>query len=76
MKLYEAPRNCKVRILADTKTPPFSRAAPEVGEVLEFHHVDGMYSLCKTESGAWCHPLSTTEIEIVSQETLDKKENI
>jgi len=64
MKLYEAPVGSKVRIVGPTQGAPFTHRIV-VDEVLEFHHVDGMYSLCKTASGDWCHPLAVTEVEIV-----------
>ena len=45
MKLYDVPRNSKIRVVGDIKIPP---AAPiiEEQEVLNFSHVDGMYSYC------------------------------
>ena len=43
MKLYEAKRNSNVRLMEKPMCPP---GAPqlEVGDVIKFHHVDGMYS--------------------------------
>ena len=43
MKLYDVPRDTAVRLLEDATVPP---GAPPVqkGDVLNFHHVDGMYS--------------------------------
>ncbi len=52
MKLYDVPRNTKVKI----------------GDVvLDFKHVDGMYSKCYTEDGKLVHPAAWTEVEIVKE---------
>jgi len=41
MKLYQAPRNCRIM----TKD----------GEEYNFHHVDGMYSYCTDDEGKVVH---------------------
>ncbi len=50
MNLYEVPPNSKIKI----------------GElILNFKHVDGMYSLCYTEDGRRVHPAAFTEVEVI-----------
>ena len=53
MKLYDVPRNTRIKV-----------------EYLElmFHHIDGMYSLCKTDDGETVHLAAWTEVEIVKNE--------
>lgn len=65
MKLYEVPRNSKIRLLEpDTQTPPYSPGI-EFSDIIEFHHIDGMYSYCKNSKGEVIHPAAWTEVEIV-----------
>lgn len=52
MNLYEVPRNSRIR-LAD-------------GLEVNFHHVDGMYSLCKTDAGEIMHLAAWTDVDIVN----------
>lgn len=54
MKLYDVPRNTPI-IFTDDK-----------GEKHKFffHHIDGMYSLCKDEQGNTVHLAAWTEVEI------------
>lgn len=51
MKLYNVPRNTKVK-LGD-------------GVVLLFHHIDGMFSVCTDENGDIYHISASEEVEIV-----------
>lgn len=68
MKLYEVPRNTRVRVLGDAeeeqRIPP---GAPTIhsGEVLNFGHVDGMYSFCTNDRGEVVHLVAWAEVEIV-----------
>jgi len=73
MKLYEVPNNSIVRLLDDLAVPPFSTAI-KPQQILRFIHVDGLYSLCRTMEGNIVHPAAWTEVEIVTQDSLDKKE--
>ena len=45
MKLFEVPRNTKIKLLEDTEGPIESRK-PNKNEEYLFSHLDGMYSLC------------------------------
>lgn len=64
MELHKVPNNTKVKLLEDPKTPPASQGL-EVNMVLEFKHIDGMYSLCYTKHGEMVHPAAWTEVEII-----------
>ena len=62
MKLYQVPRNTKVRLKSTESGPPAS-IDPEVGEVYSFKHVDGMYSLCYDSEGHMVHLPAWSEVE-------------
>lgn len=47
MKLYDVPRRTRIRVLEEVTGPPGSTPVKR-GEILFFHHVDGMYSFCTT----------------------------
>ena len=63
-KLYEVPRNTRIKLLETPKSPP---AAPELeeGEELNFHHIDGMYSYCTTDCGKIVHVAAWTLVEVI-----------
>jgi hypothetical protein len=52
MKLYEAPRYSTIKL--------------EDGTVLDFHHIDGMYSYCTDSEGRAHHIAAWANVEIVS----------
>lgn len=64
MKLYEVPNNTKIRVVSDVKVPP---CAPQIsnGDVLKFHHIDGMYSYCTNINKEVVHLVAWAEVEIV-----------
>lgn len=64
MKLYEVPNNTKVKVLSEVKVPP---GAPliNVGDIIKFGHIDGMYSYCHNEDGELVHMAAWTEVERV-----------
>lgn len=64
MKLYEVPRNSVVRVVSDNRNPPCSITTEE-GEVIKFHHIDGMYSYCHNKKGEVVHLAAWTEVELV-----------
>jgi hypothetical protein len=51
MKLYNVPRNTKVK-LSD-------------GVILLFHYIDGMYSVCTDDNGDIFHISASEEVEIL-----------
>ena len=67
MKLYEVPRNTKIRIVDDEKAPPAHRDFDK-GEVLLFDHIDGMYSFCYDQAGKVVHLAAWAEVEVVTDE--------
>lgn len=50
MKLFEVPRNTRI-VLED-------------GTELNFHHIDGMYSLCTDDDGNKVHIAAFSDVEI------------
>lgn len=58
MKLYDVPRNTRVKILSED----------EEQLELNFHHIDGAYSYCKDDEGNVWHIAAWTEVEIVDAE--------
>jgi len=55
MKLYDVPRNTRIRTLTEEKFE------------LNFHHIDGAYSYCEDDEGHVYHIAAWTEVEIVNQ---------
>ena len=54
MKLYDVPRNSRIRL--------------DDGTQLNFKHIDGMYSLCLTDNNEPVHIAAWTEVAVVKQE--------
>jgi hypothetical protein len=52
MKLYEVPRYSKIKL--------------QDGTVLDFHHIDGMYSYCIDSNGNPQHIAAWVDVEIVN----------
>lgn len=55
MKLYDVPRNTKIKVNLGFEGPPTE---------LLFNHIDGMYSVCVMETGEIIHLMATTEVEV------------
>ena len=64
MKLHHVPNGSKVRIISGAKAPPAHRGFVD-GEVLQFSHIDGMYSYCEDSDGNVVHLVAWAEVEIV-----------
>jgi len=64
MELYNVPRNSRIKVVGDIKVPPASPMV-EGEEVLNFKHIDGMYSYCTRDNGEVVHLAAWTEVEIV-----------
>ena len=62
MKLYDVPRNSRIKVVVKDKVPP---AAPQIneGEELNFKHLDGMYSYCTRDNGEVVHLAAWTEVK-------------
>lgn len=68
MKLYELPKNSKIRIKGLTING-------ELSEELLFHHIDGMYSYCTANDGTVIHLGASTECELIeNNKTYEIKE--
>jgi hypothetical protein len=67
MKLYDVPRNSKVRVIENTNVPP---GAPPIlsQDIISFGHIDGMYSYCNDVYGNVVHLEAWAEVEIVSED--------
>jgi hypothetical protein len=64
MELYKVPRSSRIKVVRDIKVPPASPIVEEE-EILNFSHVDGMYSYCTRDNGEVVHLAAWTEVEIV-----------
>ena len=73
MELYKVPNNTKIRVISEARTPP-SCPDSEKGEILDFHHIDGMYSFCKDKDGNTVNLVSWAEVEIVENSPPEKSE--
>ena len=65
MKLYDVPRNSRIKVIVSDKVPP---GAPQIneGEELNFRSVDGMYSYCTRDNGEVVHLLAWAEVEYLN----------
>lgn len=66
MKLYDVPRNSRIRVISDVKVPPASPQIEEQEE-LNFRSVDGMYSYCTRDNGEVVHLVAWADVEIVNK---------
>lgn len=70
MQLHHVPNGTKIRLLPEpvaeggTIHPPAHREF-EKNEVLDFVHIDGMYSLCRDADGNDVHLVAWAEVEII-----------
>ena len=60
MKLYEVPRNSLIRIVG-------------TDEVLQFSHIDGMYSYCINAEGHVVHIMAMAEVEVLEDQPQKEK---
>jgi len=65
MELYKVPKNSKIKIIdKDVKNPPAS-LPQKAGDVLNFSHIDGMYSYCTDKDDNVVHIAAWTDVEVV-----------
>lgn len=62
MKLWDVPRHSKIKLDLGNKE-----------EILNFDHVDGMYSLCFDSRGRPVHIAAWTEVEVVNDTGSESK---
>jgi len=65
MNLYDCKSNTKVKLLTDATVPPAHRELTK-GEILQFVHIDGMYSYCLDEQQNAVHPAAWTDVEVIA----------
>ena len=65
MKLYDVPRNTQVIVVDDAIKVPVAAKDIAKEDIINFHHIDGMYSYCTDSEGQVCHLAAWTEVEIV-----------
>lgn len=65
MKLYEVPNHTWI-VIKEIEPPPPGGIVGKVDQMIKFHHIDGMYSYCKTIDGDIIHLAAWTEVEIPS----------
>jgi len=65
MKLYEVPQETNVRVISEEAVIPPAAPIISAGEVIKFHHIDGMYSFCHDSAGKIVHLAAWEEVEIV-----------
>lgn len=63
-KLHKVPEGSKIRVKSDTQVPPSHRDFDE-GEVVTFHHIDGMYSYCTDKDGKPVHVVAWADVEVM-----------
>ena len=65
IKLYDVPRDTWVQVVDNKGAVPPDGLSINSGELLHFHHIDGMYSLCTNLEGMYVHLAAWTEVAIV-----------
>jgi len=64
MKLYEVPNCTAVRVMEEGRVPPRAHQISS-SDIIDFHHIDGMYSYCTNQKGEVVPLAAWTEVEIV-----------
>lgn len=64
MKFYNTPKLSQVKIIGNADVPPETTRV-ESGEILKFHYVDGVYTVCTNQQGINVFPAVWTEVEIL-----------
>ena len=64
MKLYDVPRNSRIKVMEEGKVPPVAPTINE-GEELNFRSIDGMYSYCTRDNGDVVHLVAWAEVKII-----------
>lgn len=64
IQLHKVPNGSKVQVRSESKCPPDHRDFIP-GEIITFHHIDGMFSKCTDSSGKTVHLVAWAEVDIV-----------
>ena len=67
MKLYDLQPHLKIRIIDKDVKNPLGSLKQNTGDVLDFEHVDGMYSLCYDKDRNPVHIAAWTEVEVLDE---------
>jgi|TARA_Y100000310_G_scaffold92432_1_gene90082 hypothetical protein len=67
MKLYDLQPHLKIRIIDKDVKTPLGSLKQNTGDVLDFEHVDGMYSLCYDKDRNPVHIAAWTEVEVLDE---------
>ena len=67
MKLYDLQPHLKIRIIDEDVKNPVASLKQNTGDVLDFVHVDGMYSLCYDKDRNPVHIAAWTEVEVLDE---------
>jgi len=68
LKLYEVPRNSRIKVIGDAKVAQRYKEKnikPELDEVLSFKKIDGMYSLCYNSKNEPVHLVAWSDVEVL-----------
>ena len=63
MKLHKVPKNSKIVVKGNIRTPLASLPVKE-GDILRFIHIDGMYSYCLNGNDV-VHLSANADVEII-----------
>lgn len=66
MKLYDVPRDSRIKVIGDIKVPPLSPNIEEQEE-LNFRSIDGMYSYCTRDNGEVVHLVAWADVEVINK---------
>ena len=67
MKLYDLQPHLKIRIIDEDVKNPLASLKQNTGDVLDFEHIDGMYSLCYDKDRNPVHIAAWTEVEVLDE---------
>jgi len=65
IELGDVPNNTKIKVMdKKVRVPPFAPPV-ETGTILNFHHLDGMYSYNTDEDGNVVHIVAWSKVQII-----------
>jgi hypothetical protein len=67
MKLYKVKPHSKIKIIDEDVKNPSASLIQKTGDVLDFEHIDGMYSLCYDKDRNPVHIAAWTEVEVLDE---------
>ena len=65
IELHDAPQGCKVRVISNNIAIPPASKPINMGDVLFFWHMDGMYGRCTDEDGVSVYPAAWTKVRVI-----------